>query len=304
MTTIHAEFDRLSRIFERIGHPLKKAPPASAALLGSVVAITGIDVDESLRELWQISNGSRRYYWFADGDDHAFTPHEFLSIKQVLASWQAFAPYDEALYAQWHDDESWGNRDPRIQRHFLRHSRWLAFAEFNGGSEMLQFDADPTPQGHRGQIILYSHDPDGIFWRGPDFLSFFKQSNDLLEELAAVDQKGLVETLGLHRIAGPPAVLGFRNVEYDFDGIRVTWPESAEGSSSYSEIRRSPDNFLENSYAVYDLPFILRIDEGRLSIEDDGLDYGLGTVHPGDHVRVAGWNQVFVNDELRTAQAE
>jgi cell wall assembly regulator SMI1 len=307
LTTVQAEFDRLSGIFEQIGHTLKKAPPASEALLASLAAITGIDVDDSLKVLWQISNGSRRYYWFADGDDDTFTPHEFLSIKEVLASWQTFAPYDEAIYAQWYDDESWGERDPRIQRHFLRHSKWLGFAQFNGGSELLQVDADPASQGHRGQIILYSHDPDGIFWRASDFLAFFKQSNDLLQELAADDPEYLAEKLDLHAPATSSAVLGSassRNVEYEFDGIRVTWPESEAGRSSHSQIRRSPDNLLENSYAVYDLPFILRIDGGRLIIEDDGLEYSLGAVDRGDHVHVAGWNKVFVNGELRTFQTE
>lgn len=196
MTSIQNEFKRLSRIFERVGFPLKTAPPASAVEIDSIEEITGIAVDDDLKELWQISNGSQRYHWFADGEDEDFTPHEFQSIKQVLSRWNLFAPYDEALYAQWYDDESWGERDPRIQRHLLRHSKWLAVTDSYGGIEQLHFDADPTEQGIYGQMILFSHDPDGVFWSDENFLCFFKRSNDLLEELAD-DPELLIELLNL-----------------------------------------------------------------------------------------------------------
>lgn len=308
MTTVQAEFERLSRVFERIGASLKKAPPASEPTLTALSQITGIDVDDTLKDLWRISNGSRRYYWFADGDDEDFTPHIFLPIKDVLATWQLFSPYDKALYANWYDDESWGARDPRIQRHFLRHSKWLGFAEFNGGSESLQFDADPTSKGERGQIILYSHDPDGIFWRDSGFLSFFKKSNDLLEELAD-DPEFLADKLDLSNSAQSPqpglvAPETCHEAEFDFDGIRVTWPESVKGRASDSQVRPNPSNPLDNNYCVFDLPFILRITHGNLIFEDDGLEFELGSVERGDHIRVSGYNEIFVNGELRKPQSE
>lgn len=303
LTTVQAEFKRLSRIYERLGVQIKTAPGASEARLASIAALTGIELDEPLQDLWRISNGSRRYAWFADGDDEDFTPHSFLSIRDATALWRLFAPYDEKLYSEWYDDESWGKRDPRIQRHFLRHSKWLGFAHFNGGSELLQFDADPTAKGKPGQVILYSHDPDGVFWRASSFLSFFKKSNDLLEELAE-EPEVLIEKLWLAKSedSGRPGLLQpdtCHIVEFDFDGIRVTWPATTVESAARIETRRNPSKPLENCYGVLDGPFALEIDRGVLTFEDDGLVFEYGAISPGDHIRVAGYNRIFVNDELR-----
>ena len=172
----------------------------------------------------------------------------------------------------------------------------------------MQFDADPTSQGKHGQIILYSHDPDGVFWRGSSFLSFFQKSNELLEELA-VDPEFLADKLDLSNSArSPQPGLGApetcHNVEFNFDGIRVTWPESVKGRASDSQVRPNQSNPLENKYGVYDLPFILRITQGNLIFEDDGLAFEFGSVDRGDHIRVAGYNEIYVNGELRKPQTE
>lgn len=180
MSGVQSEFARLAYIFDRIGKNLNRQAPATPAQIDSIAATTGVEVDDDLKALWLLSNGSGNATWFADGDDE-FTPYYFLSVEEALEGWQFFAPYDEATYHEWYDDESWGERDPRIQRHFLRHRHWLSFAEFNGGSCQLLFDSDPTAEGTRGQIINYVHDPDGVFWTADRFLEFFRTSNDTLE---------------------------------------------------------------------------------------------------------------------------
>jgi cell wall assembly regulator SMI1 len=180
VTEIECEFNRLATVYQRIGRTLSRQPPATLTQIDSILSITGVDLDENLKALWQISNGSNGKMWLAEGDD--FTPYYFLSVDDVLESWQMFAPYESSVYEEWYDDESWGDRDPRIQRHFLRHKHWVSFVEFNGGSHQLIFDADPTLDGVKGQIINYIHDPDGVFWVAHSFLDFFKASNDTLEE--------------------------------------------------------------------------------------------------------------------------
>ena len=196
MTTTQREFERLTVVFDTLGYEMDAQPPASEAEIESILETTGVNVDDSLKEFWRITNGSGHKHWFAEGDDD-FTPYIFLSVKDVLDSWRLFAPYDAALYEQWYDDEEWGERDPRIQRHFLRHSKWIAFAEFNGGSHVLHFDADPTSKGYAGQVINYIHDPDGVFWRPKNFLTFFKESNDTLEEGIKDDRDYVSEQLWL-----------------------------------------------------------------------------------------------------------
>ena len=70
--------------------------------------------------------------------------------------------------------------DERIQ-HKLFHDRWFPFAEFNGFSTSVMFDANPTDKGTYGQIIVYQHDPDAVYYMADNFLEFFKKSNDLME---------------------------------------------------------------------------------------------------------------------------
>ncbi len=181
MTPIQREFNRLTVVYKKLGKDLNRQPAAMEKAIESVAKVTGVKVASELQELWRISNGSGRTMWFAAGEGE-FTPYYFLSIDEVLENWQLFAPYNAARYEEWHDDEEWGKRDPRIQRHYLRHKHWLSFAEFNGGSHSLLFDSDPTAKGRRGQIINYIHDPDGVFWRSASFIKFFVTSNNTLEE--------------------------------------------------------------------------------------------------------------------------
>lgn len=295
LTTTANEFARLGRVYERLGYPLKQAPPASDAQIAAIASTTGIEVDESLKELWRISNGSRGYAWFAAGEDEDFAPHAFLSIKEALSLWKLFAPYDEEHYAKWYDDESWGERDRRVQRHLIRHCKWLSFTQVGGASNELLFDADPTDAGNYGQVIEYVHDPDGIFWSADSFLEFFQRSNDLLEEFSD-DPEFLAESLELadQEVVGP----GLRSPEtchprtFEFDGFRITWPESEPGRASHWQLN-------SDAHLISDAPYKLYLDNGKLVFEDDGLEFEYGNVETGDHIRVAGYNEIYVNDELR-----
>ena len=51
----------------------------------------------------------------------------------------------------------------------------------NGTGCYIYFDGAPAPQGNYGQIIAFQHDPDVVFYLAPDFLTFFRQSNDAFE---------------------------------------------------------------------------------------------------------------------------
>jgi cell wall assembly regulator SMI1 len=176
MQEIQHQFDRLKAVYHRIGRDLNRQAPATDEEIASIAATTGIEVDESLKALWKFSNGSDRTMWFAEGEDE-FTPYYLLSVHDVLKSWRMSAPYE------WNEDEEeWGERDSRIQKHVFCHRAWLPFGELNGGSHVLYFDAAPTPDGTPGQIINYVHDPDFMYWTSASFFEFLKASNDTLEE--------------------------------------------------------------------------------------------------------------------------
>ena len=67
-------------------------------------------------------------------------------------------------------------------------------------------------------------------------------------------------------------------------------------------MRQDSGNPLANDYMILDLPFRFCINRGQLVLDDDGLEFEYGDVRPGDHIRVAAYNEVYVNDVLRKLQ--
>lgn len=56
-----------------------------------------------------------------------------------------------------------------------------------GGSVCLMLDFDPTTQGTYGQIIMYEHDPDLIFYVAETFTELLEQSNRNLSTIEALE---------------------------------------------------------------------------------------------------------------------
>ncbi|HKP70815.1 MAG TPA: SMI1/KNR4 family protein [Pyrinomonadaceae bacterium] len=149
----------------------------SGDAIANAEARIGLTFDPSLKELWEFTNGSNNQTWFAVVSDE-LTPLSFPSFEESVESWSWHLPYDETTYAEWNVDDE---RDPRIQPNYIRHRLWFPFAETNGFSTSVLFDADPVDKGDYGQIIVYQHDPDAIYYVAQDFLEFFRKSNELLE---------------------------------------------------------------------------------------------------------------------------
>lgn len=176
---LEIEIERTRRILKENDLEFSLGEPASPQKISEIEMKLGVSLDENLKDLWLLTNGSNgNGYWFAVVSDE-LTFCEFTTIEEALKSWSWFEPYDQNIYEEWSDFEA--KRDERIQPHVLKHRLWLPFAEFNGFSTSLMFDADPTKHGNYGQIIVYQHDPDAIYYVEKDFLTFYKKSNDLLE---------------------------------------------------------------------------------------------------------------------------
>jgi cell wall assembly regulator SMI1 len=170
-----AEWSRTRAIFDAVGHPFPERPGATEADLRHVVETTAIALSGDLAELYRAMDGSNDENVLAVHSDEA-TPLNFLSLSEALKSWRATMDIAEA-------DRELGREhvpDERIRHAAWVHPRWFPFAEFNGGATSVYYDADPGPGGAVGQIIVYQHDPDGVYYVASDFLAFLRLSNELL----------------------------------------------------------------------------------------------------------------------------
>jgi cell wall assembly regulator SMI1 len=181
---LEAEVDRLKSLLQAVHRQFPLTDGATEQQLARVGEVTQINVSGDLADFYRYSNGSHREEVFAVFTDEE-TPCEFLSIADALQSWGvSLSNLDEfytrlnASYAGYQEDPP---RDRRIRPDIWMNKNWFPFAEFNGGATRVFWDSDPATGGTIGQIIVYQHDPDAIYYVAPDFLSFLKKSNDMLE---------------------------------------------------------------------------------------------------------------------------
>jgi cell wall assembly regulator SMI1 len=168
---LELEIKRLEELLLAQGRKLQLDIGESKAAITAVEAEVGLSFDEDLKSFYTFSNGSQGDRWFAIISDKLTTPLAFLSLEEALQSWSL---HDSVIY----DDDQ--NRDARIIPGYLAHRLWFPFAEVNGGAISVQYDADPSPAGKYGQIIVYQQDPHAIYYVAESFIDFFKRSNDLL----------------------------------------------------------------------------------------------------------------------------
>jgi cell wall assembly regulator SMI1 len=172
------EIDRLEKFLEGFGDSLVKCEGASFEEIERLEKELQITFCQDLRDLWQFSNGSDYSDWFAVVSDE-LTFCGFPNIKDAKEAWSCHLPFDESIVEEWSYPET--NPDSRIKPNILVNRFWFPIAEFNGFSTKVMFDASPTQTGLYGQIIVYQHDPDAIYYVAESFLDFFKKSNDLFE---------------------------------------------------------------------------------------------------------------------------
>ncbi len=195
-SSIVEQIERLRAIFASHGFAMPLAAPATPAQIRAVEAETSITLDEALREFYELTDGSAGAYWLAIMTDE-LTRCSMLSLSECLSEWRQWLYEDEAAQlAEWGPTEP--GRDSRIRPEFFVWRGWLPIADFNGGGTKLFFDADPAPGGIHGQMIVYQHDPDAVYWRAASFLELLTLSNDLLEahfeELMFVDGEPVCST--------------------------------------------------------------------------------------------------------------
>lgn len=172
---LQREVDRLKAIMATKSVEFEPVAGATDKEIAQAEEETRIKLDEDLKDFYRFTNGSNRQTWFAVISDQ-LEPHMFLSLHDALHSWSPHDIEDDDPY------EGEGTSDERIQPNLLGYSLWFPFTDFGGGNAIAMFDADPTSKGKYGQIIVYQHDPDAIYYVAESFLAFFKKSNDLFLE--------------------------------------------------------------------------------------------------------------------------
>ena len=178
-TELKTEITRLEAILTALGLAFQSTSGATSQQIERIEQKVGFELSQDLKDFFSFSNGSQRKTWGAVFSDQ-LTPYSIPALEDAYECWSWFSPYDQAIYDEWTDRSA--QRDERIQAGFLHHRYWFPIAEFNGYSTSVYFDADPTARGNYGQIIVYQHDPDAIYYVADSFLELLKTSNNLLEE--------------------------------------------------------------------------------------------------------------------------
>jgi cell wall assembly regulator SMI1 len=177
------EFEKLQALFRSVNRPFPKVIGATGADFERVYQTTGIQLSGGIVDFYKEMNGSGREEILAVFSDEP-TLCQFNSTDFALYIWGASEPnideYYRELQKAWDGCEQDPPRDVRIKKGLWANKLWFPFADFNGGATKVYWDADPASTGWVGQIIVYQHDPEGIYYAAPDFETFLKSSNELL----------------------------------------------------------------------------------------------------------------------------
>lgn len=138
----------------------------------------GVRLPGDFRTFYQRKDGSGyglHMLYPGDAEGGRCTPFYLMSLEEIRETKQYFCEVDEKLEEYYSEDEI-SQLDPEIKP-YLFHKQWIPFATIAGGSLYLMFDFDPTEEGTYGQIIMYVHDPDFVYFLTPTFTDLLVMSN-------------------------------------------------------------------------------------------------------------------------------
>lgn len=146
----------------------------------------GVRLPNDFRTFYKRKNGSG-YGFHIVYPDHEkgreAAPFYLLSLERILKE-QAMVV--ESTLDQYYTAEEISNLDSRIKPYLFQKS-WITFGMLGGGSVCLMLDFDPSAQGTYGQIIMYEHDPDFIYYVSETFTELLEQSNRNLSSIEALE---------------------------------------------------------------------------------------------------------------------
>lgn len=142
----------------------------------------GIRLPGDFRTFYQGKDGSGyglHVLYLGDADAGRCTPFYLMSLEEIRETKQYFCEVDEKLEESYSAEEM-KQLDPEIKP-YLFHKPWIPFATIAGGSLYLMLDFDPSEEGMYGQVIMYVHDPDFVYYLTPTFTDLLSMSNHNLK---------------------------------------------------------------------------------------------------------------------------
>ena len=134
----------------------------------------GLKLDANLRDWYKFSDGWTYDICAAVISDE-LTPLNFISTEDILKS---KVSGNQKISEEHLKDQT---VDPRIKP-YVYNDKWLPIAEHEVSSTQVMLDLDPTEKGVLGQIIVFQHDPDFVYYVADNFLEFLKISMKLLKD--------------------------------------------------------------------------------------------------------------------------
>ncbi|MEK4436835.1 SMI1/KNR4 family protein [Paenibacillus sp. FSL K6-2862] len=147
-----------------------------------------VRLPEDFREFYKCKDGSGYAFHIlypGDAEREECTPFYMMSLDEIRETKQYFCERDEKL-SEYYSAEEISKLDPEIKP-YLFHKPWIPFATMAGGSLYLMLDVDPSEQGSYGQIIIYVHDPDFVYFITDTFTNLLKDSNRNLEIMDEIE---------------------------------------------------------------------------------------------------------------------
>ncbi|WP_405154264.1 SMI1/KNR4 family protein [Paenibacillus sp. FSL K6-0108] len=146
----------------------------------------GIRLPSDFRAFYKRKNGSGygfKVLYPSLEEGRETEPFYLLSLEKIQKGHSTLV---ENRLDDYYTEEEIRELDPRIKP-YLFQKKWITFGMLGGGSLCLMFDFDPTEQGTYGQIIMYIHDPDFVYYVAGTFTELLEQSNRNLRALEAIE---------------------------------------------------------------------------------------------------------------------
>ena len=144
----------------------------------------GVRLPDDFRAFYRHKDGSGyglHMLYPGDADQASCPPFYLMSLDEIRETKHYFCDVDEKLEEHYGEEEL-RQLDPEIKP-YLFHKPWIPFATMAGGSLYLMLDFDPTDTGTYGQIIMYVHDPDFVYYVAPSFTELLRMSNRNLKQM-------------------------------------------------------------------------------------------------------------------------